>query len=157
IASGYLTMLEADMGNRQAAESSLGANRRFIDVAIRGLPPDSFGRVYLPEFLGSYGYPGTGFGYGTLALPFAAGDYETVHREALSSAKRLEQTKAPPQGELDKNRVLEMAYRTAALASYRLKDYATADTEIKRSLELRRSIPTRTTLDERDLGNQRVL
>jgi len=157
LASGYLTMLEADLGNRQAAESSLAANRRFIDVATRGLPPDSFGRVYLPEFLGSYGYPTTGLGYGTFASPFAAGDYETIHREALASAKRLEQTKAPPQGELDKNRVLETAYRTAALASYRLKDYATADAEIKRSLEFRRSIPTRTSLDERDEGNQRVL
>jgi tetratricopeptide (TPR) repeat protein len=58
---------------------------------------------------------------------------------------------------LDRNRVLEVAYRTAALASYRLKDYATADAEIKRSLEIRRAIPTRTTYEERDQGNQRVL
>src|SRR5215470_3883441 len=157
LASGYLTMLEADMGNRQAAESALAANRRFIDVATRGLPPDSFSRVYLPEFLGSYGYPTTGLRYGTFALPFAAGDYETIHREALASVKRLEQTKAPTQAELDKNRVLEVAYRTAALASYRLKDYAAAGVEIKRSLEIRRSIPKRTIFDERDEGNQRVL
>jgi len=157
LASGYLTMLEADLGNPPAAESALAGNRRFVEVATRGLPADSFGRVYLPEFLGSYGYPTTGFGYGSFALPFAAGDYETVHREALASVRRLEPVKAPPQAELDKNRVLEVAYRTAALASYRLKDYPTADAEIKRSLEIRRSIPTRTIYEERDQGNQRVL
>lgn len=157
LASGYLTMLEADSGNRPAAESALAANRRFIDLATRGLPADSFGRNYLSEFLGSYGYPTTGFGYGTYALPLAAGDYETVHKEALASIGRLEKIKAPPQAELDWKKALEAAYRTAALASYRLKDYGAADREIKRALEIRRDIPVRTSYEERDQGDERVL
>jgi tetratricopeptide (TPR) repeat protein len=157
LGSGYLTLLEADAGNRQAAESALAANRRFVDVATHDLPKGAFGRVYLPEFLGSYGYPTTGFGYGTYALPFAAGDYATVHTEALASIRRLEQANPPPQAERDRNIALEMAYRTAAVASYRLEDYATADAEIKRSLELRKVIPTRTLNDKRDRADQFVL
>jgi tetratricopeptide (TPR) repeat protein len=158
LAAGYITLLEADLGNRQAAEAALAANRRLIDLAIRGLPPESFGRSYLPEFLGYYGYPTTGMGYGAYALPFAAGDYETVRREARASARRLEQIKnAPPQQELDKNRALEVAYRTAADASYRLKDYAAAEVEIKRALDVRRAIPTRTLAEERDAGDQLML
>jgi hypothetical protein len=157
LASGYLTMIEADAGNRQAAESALATNRRFIDVATRNLAKDAFGRVYLPEFLGSYGYPTTGFGYGTYALPFAAGDYAAVHREALASVRRLEQAQPRPQGERDRNTALEMAYRTAAYASYRLKDYAGAEWEMKRSLELRKVIPTRTLNERRDEADQLIL
>ena len=155
--SGYLTMIEADSGNRQAAESALKENRRFVDLATRGLAADSFGRVYLPEFLGTYGYPTSPFGYGAMALPIATGDFETVHKEALASVRRLEQVKTPPQAELDRNKTLEMAYRTAAFASYRLKNYAEADAEIKRALELRRSIPARNLNEQRDEADQRVL
>ena len=157
LAAGYLTMIEADSGNRQAAESALKENRRFVELATRGLAADSFGRVLLPEFLGTYGYPTSPFGYGALALPFANGDFETVHKEALASVRRLEQVKTPPQAELDRNKTLEMAYRTAAYASYRLKNYGEADTEIKRALEVRKSIPARTLNEQRDEADQRVL
>jgi tetratricopeptide (TPR) repeat protein len=158
LTAGYVTMLEADSGNRQAAEAALAANRRFTELAVRGLPPGSFGRAFLPEFLDYYGYPTTGVGYGIYALPLAAGDYETVRREARASARRLEQIKnATPQQELDKNRALEVAYRTAAEASYRLKDYAAADADMKRALEIRRAIPTRTLVEERDAKVQLML
>jgi tetratricopeptide (TPR) repeat protein len=158
VAAGYLTMLEADLGNRQAAQAALAANRRLVEMAVRGLPADSFGGGYLPEFLGYYGFPTTGFGYGVYALPFTAGDNETVRREALASARRLEQIKnATTQENLDRNRALEVAYRTAAEASYRLKDYAAADVNIKRALEIRKSIPTRTLSEERDADDQLML
>jgi hypothetical protein len=112
----------------------------------------------LPELLGYYGYPTTGFGYGMLAPPFAARDYETVRKEARASIQRLEQIKnTPPSRTLDRNRTLEMAYRTAAEASYRLNDYATADAEIKRALEIRKGIPVRTLSEERDAGEQALL
>jgi len=64
---------------------------------------------------------------------------------------------ADAQRELDKNRLLEMAYRTAAEASYRLKDYTTADAEIKRALEIRRAIPKRNIFDERDASDALML
>jgi hypothetical protein len=88
--AGYRTMFEADLGNRQVAEASLADNRRFIEMAIRDLPPDSFGRGFIPEQTGYYGFPGSGFGYGGYALGFAAGDFETVrnwleHRSSGSS------------------------------------------------------------------------
>ncbi len=157
LAAGYLTMLEADSGDAQAA-ATLAANRRFIEMAIRGLPPDSFGRAYLPEFLGYYGFPTTGLGYGAYALPLATRDYETLRKEARVSARRLELIKiANPQQELSKNRALEVAYRTAAEASYRMNDYAAADAEIKKALEIRRAIPTRTPAEVRDADDQLML
>jgi tetratricopeptide (TPR) repeat protein len=158
LAAGYLAMIEADSGNRQAAETTLVANRRLTEMAVRGLSPDSFGRTYLPEFLGYYGFPTTGLGYGAYALPLAARDYETLRKEARASARRLEQIKnATPQQTLARNRALEVAYRTAAEASYRMDDYAAADAEIKKALEIRRVIPMRTLAEERDVDAQLML
>jgi tetratricopeptide (TPR) repeat protein len=158
LASGYLAMLEADSGNAPAAEAALAANRRFVDLAVRGLAPDSFARTYLPEFLGYYGYPTTGLGYGAYALPLAARDYETVRKEARASARRLEQIKnLNPQQELSRNRALEVAYRTSAVASYRLGDFAAADADIKKAQAIRRGIPTRTLAEERDADDQLML
>ena len=156
--AGYRAMLEADLGNRQAAEAALADNRRLIEIAVRDLPPDSFGRGFIPEQTGYYGFPGSGLGYGGYALPLAAGEYETLRNLARASARRIEQLKAADaQRELDKNRLLEMAYRTAAEASYRLKDYTTADAEIKRALEIRRAIPKRNLFDERDASDALML
>jgi tetratricopeptide (TPR) repeat protein len=128
-------------------------------MATRSLPADSFGRAYLPEFLGYYGYPTTGFGYGMYAIPFAARDYDSVRREARASAQRLEQIKntTPPSRTLDLNRSLEVAYRTAAEASYRLKDYSAADADIKRALEIHKNLPVRTPAEERDANDQIML
>jgi tetratricopeptide (TPR) repeat protein len=158
LAAGYLTMLEADSGNAQAAEAALSANRRFIDMAVRGLAPDSFGRAYLPDFLGYYGFPTTGIGYGAYALPLATRDFETVRKEARASIRRLEQIRnLNPQQELSRNRSLEVAYRTSAAASTRLGDYAAADADIKKALAIRRGIPTRTLAEERDADDQLTL
>jgi hypothetical protein len=52
---------------------------------------------------------------------------------------------------------LEMAYRTAADASYRLNDFPQADADIQRALALRKAIPTRTLGDQRDAGEQTAL
>jgi tetratricopeptide (TPR) repeat protein len=146
-------MLDADLGDRQGAEAALAANRRFIQMAIKGLPPDSFGRSFLPEFLGYYGY-GVSEGYGVFALPLASADYETVRKEARASAGRLEQLDAAnPDQKFNKNRTLAGAYRTAALASYRLGDYASADAEMKKAIEHGRSIPIRTPNDKRDANS----
>ena len=158
LAAGYLTMLEANSGNAPAAETALAANRKFIDLAVRGLGPDSFGRAYLPDFLGYYGYPTTGIGYGAYAPPLAARDYETVRKEARASARRLEQiTNLSPQQDLVRNRSLEIAYRTGAVASYRLGDYTAADADIKKALAIRQGIPTRTLAEERDASDQLML
>ncbi|TMH19804.1 MAG: hypothetical protein E6H64_11860, partial [Betaproteobacteria bacterium] len=102
--AGYRAMLEADLGNRQAAEAALADNRRLIEIAVRDLPRDSFGRGFIPEQTGYYGFPGSGLGYGGYALPLAAGEYETLRNLARASARRIEQLKAADaQRELDKN------------------------------------------------------
>ena len=75
------------------AEAALADNRRHIELAIRDLPADSFGRAFVPEFLGFYGFPGTGLGFGGYALPLAAGDYATVQSLARASIKRIDQLK----------------------------------------------------------------
>jgi len=158
ITAGYRAMFAADAGYRQVAEAALADNRRMIGLASGNLPADSFGRAFLPEFLGLYGFPGTGLGFGGYAVPLAAGDNETVRNMARASLKRIEQLKATdPQREIDKNRLLEMAYRTSAEASYRLKDYPAADADIKRAQEIRKSIPRRNLLDERDAADALIL
>jgi tetratricopeptide (TPR) repeat protein len=158
IASGYLAMLEADSGDVPATEAALAANRRFTDLAVRGLAAESFGAAYLPEFLGYYGYPTTGIGYGRFGLPLATRDYETLRREARASARRLEQIKnLTPQQELSRNRALEVAYRTSAVASYRLGDYPAADADVQKAQAIRRGLPTRTLAEERDADDQRML
>ena len=158
LTAGYLARLEADSGDRQAAATALASNQRFVALAIRSIPDNSFGRAYLPEFLGYYGYPGGGLGYGAYALLVADGDYEAVRRIAHASAKRLEQIKideAPEQQPRDA--ALDAAYRTAADASYRLQDYAAADADMHRALAVRKSIPVRTLGDQRDAGNEAAL
>jgi tetratricopeptide (TPR) repeat protein len=158
LSAGYITKLEADSGNRQAADAALKTNRRYAEMAISRVAPDSFGHTYIPEFLTYYGYPTTGFGYGAYAIPYSDEDYETLRKEARASVRRLEQiTNANASQALDRSRVLEVAYRTAALASYHLRDYAAADAEIKHALEIHKAIPTRVLFEEIDAADQVVL
>jgi hypothetical protein len=158
LASGYLTQLDADTGDRKGAEATLAANKRFVALAIRDLPVGAFGRAFAPEFLGYYGYPGNGLGYGALAIPAADGDYATVRTLARASAARLEQIRNPTAAQAQsRDTALELAYRAMADASYRLKDYAAADIVIQRALALRKTIPTRTLAEQRDAGMQAVL
>jgi tetratricopeptide (TPR) repeat protein len=160
-AAGYAAMFEADSGSRHTAEAALRANRRFSEIAVRGLSPDSFGGSFFPELLGYYGcftFVGISRGYGAYALPFGTDDQEAVRSLARASAKRLEQMKSPsPQRELDRIRTLDFAYRTAAEASYRLKDYAAADAEIKRGLELHEKVPKRNLFEKRDANEELML
>ena len=158
LTAGYLARLEADMGDRRAAAAAVASNQRFVALAIRDVPANSFGRAYLPEFLGYYGFPSSGMGYGAFALPVADGDYESVRKIAQASAARLEKIKTTfPSQEQARNAALEVAYRSAADASYRLKDYAAADADIQRALALRKLIPTRTLSDQRDASDQVTL
>jgi hypothetical protein len=149
--AGYLAGQEADAGNREAAADALQSNDRLIDVAIRDLPPDSYGRSILPERLRYYGFVITGVGYGAYGVPLAAGNWEELRKLAKASAQRLEQIKPPDADrELDRSRMLRLAYRAQAEASYRLKDYAAAEAEIGRARELGRKIPMRTLTEKRD-------
>jgi tetratricopeptide (TPR) repeat protein len=158
LTAGYLARFDADAGDRPAAAAALVSNQRFVALAIRTVPEGSFGRAFLPEFLGYYGFPTTGLGYGAYALPVADGDWEAVRRIAHASTARLEQIRnatAPQQQ--SRTAALEVAYRSAADASYRLNDYATADTDIQRALALRKVIPIRTLSDKRDASGQVML
>ena len=158
LTAGYLAKFDADAGDGPAAAAAFASNQRFVALAIHTVPDNSFGRAYLPEFLGNYGYPGYGFGYGAFALPIADGDFEVVRRIAHASAKRLEQIKIDNASQQDpRNAMLNLAYWTAADASYRLNDYAAADTDMQRALALRKLIPVRTLSDQRDAGNETAL
>jgi hypothetical protein len=158
LAAGYQARLEADASDHQAAAAALASNKRFVALAIRDMPSDSFGHAMLAEFLSYYGYPGFGLGYGAYALPFADGDSEAVRRMAHASAKRLEAIRIDeaPQQER-RSAMLDVAYWTAADASYRLKDYSAADADMQRALAVRKSIPVRTLSDQRDAGNEATL
>jgi hypothetical protein len=158
VTAGYLAGTEAAAGNRRAAEATLLANRRLTDMAVQGVPANSFGQAFSAELLIWYGYASTGLAYGAYAPAFAARDYETVRNLARASLKRIEPMKpSDASQELNKKRLAYAAHWTLAEASYNLRDYATADAEIKQALEIRQAIPTQNLFDERDLDNARVL
>ena len=158
LAAGYLARFDADAGNRQGAAAAMKSNQRFVALAVRGIPENSFGGVFLPEFLGRYGFPASGIGYGAFALPYADGDYEAVRRMARESIGRMEQLKdLPPTQQQPRNATLDLAYRTAADASYHLKDYVAADADIKRAGAFRKDLPVRTLGEKRDAGNEAIL
>ena len=158
LAAGYLARFDADAGDPTGAAAALESNRRFATLVVRDVPSGSFGSVFLPEFMTYWGFPGSGLAYGALAIPYAQGDYQTVRKMAQASAKRLEQLKDVDAAQnVSRNRALEVAYRTAADASYRLGDFPQADADIQRALALRKTIPTRTLNDRRDAGEQTTL
>ncbi|MGH8802887.1 MAG: hypothetical protein ACREX6_11410, partial [Casimicrobiaceae bacterium] len=158
IASGYLARLEADSGNDAAAAAALALNRKYVPLSMRDQPAGSFGRAFLPEYLGLYGYPTGGPGYGEFAIPYARGDFATVHRIGLASAKRMEAMRPPVAGAKDgRDRALEMAWRVAAEASWWLGDYARAEAEITHALGIRKTLPPRNLGEQRDAGDQLVI
>ena len=158
LAAGYKARLDADSGDEKAAKTSMATNLRFVDLALRDAPDGSFRRTYGNELLHHFGFPGSGFGYGAFAIPYADGDFATVRALAREAATPLEKLSGlSPSDDESRNAMLEMAYRTIADASYRLRDYAAADVAIKRALALRKGIPTRSIGDQRDAGIQATL
>ena len=157
LASGYVAQFEADTGNEKAAAAAVAQNRRYTDLATAGQPAGSFGHAYLPEFLGQVGYPfgGLGIGYAALAVPFASGDFATVHAMAIGVAKRLEAITPPQAGAKEsRDNALWVAWRMAAEASWWRRDFASAGNEIAKALEVRRQVPLRNIGDQR---NQNIL
>ncbi|HEX7327746.1 MAG TPA: hypothetical protein VF428_04315 [Casimicrobiaceae bacterium] len=151
ISSGYLARTDADSGDDASAAKSLALNRKFVALSVSSQPEGSFGRAFLPEYLGTFGYPTGGPGYGELAIVWANGDFASAHRIALASAASLASMSPPTKGAQDaRARALDMAWRTAAEASWWLHDYATAETEIAHSLELRKTLPPRNLGEQRD-------
>jgi tetratricopeptide (TPR) repeat protein len=158
LAAGYLARIDADAGDHAAAAAAVASNRRFAALVVRDVPAGAFGAAFLPEMMVYWGFPGNGLGYGAFAIPYAQGDYEMIRRLAHASAKRLEAINdvSPSQAQA-RTVALEVAYRTAADASYRLNDFAQADADIQRALALRKTIPTRTLGDQRDAGEQTAI
>ena len=153
LGAGALTALEAEMGNRQAAEAALADYGRLVEIATRDLAKDSYMRASIREV----GYFGIGM-VARYAIPAAAADYATVHNLAQSSLEHINALKPKdPLQELIKNRGLGFTYWTLADASYNLKDYAAADKEIKLAIDYGQRVPQRTLQDERDLYDLQIL
>ena len=83
--------------------------------------------------------------------------YAAVPKLAQASAARLESLAPGAVPAEQRDGSLERAYRFAADAAYRLKDYAGADADIHRALTVRERLPMRTLADRRDAGTQSVL
>jgi tetratricopeptide (TPR) repeat protein len=158
LSAGYKARLDADSGDHKAAEASMAANARLVALALRDVPEGSLQHTNGGEVLADFGFPGSGFGYGVFAIPYANGDFANIRSLARAATTRLEKlTGLTPSDEESRNAILEMAYRTIADASYRLHDYAAADVAIKRALELRGHLPIRTLAEKRDAGIQATL
>ena len=147
--AGGLAFLEADVGNPKAAEAGLAENARLLDIAVRGLPQDAFGRFLLREFAQQV------FGY---ALPMAAGDYQTVRAMAEAALARIKVRKTEDASqELNRTRLLAGAAYVLADACYRVQDYPAARRAIGEAIEYRQLIPRRTTQDARDANDEQIL
>ncbi|HEX8741006.1 MAG TPA: hypothetical protein VF925_12810, partial [Casimicrobiaceae bacterium] len=158
LASGYLARFDADNGDDASASKALAVNRKYVALSVSNQPEGSFGRAFLPEFLGYLGYPTGPIGYGEFAIPWANGDFATAHRMARESAKRLEAMKPPGPGAKDgRDRALDQTWRIAAEASWWMHDYKTAETEIEHSLELHKTLPSRNLGEQRDANYPVVL
>lgn len=150
--AGYLAQFEADSGHPRAAADAVAENHRYAAMATADQPAGSFGRAFLPDFLGQIGYsfPVLGAGYGRYAVPFAADDYAGVHAMATSLAKRLEPLAPPVTGAKEaRDSGLWMAWRLAAEASWWRRDFASAQREIAKALEARAKVPLRNVGDHR--------
>jgi tetratricopeptide (TPR) repeat protein len=153
IPAASLAALQADAGNREAALAALSEYKRLTETTIRPFPADSFMRSAIGEF-GVFGQ-GIGANFG---LPVAAADYATVRAMAQASIQRAEAFKpGNPLQELIRNRGLGATYAILADALYNLKEYAAADKAIKRTIELRHLVPTRTLQDKRDASDELIL
>jgi hypothetical protein len=107
-------------------------------MAVRGLPPNSFGGL-LPEFLGYYGFPTTGFGYGAYGPAFAAAITRLCAKRRARRCGVSADQNANPQQELRKSRSLRS--RIEPWPSFVLAgDYAAADAEIKKALAIRHEL-----------------
>jgi hypothetical protein len=153
IPAAGLAGLEADLGNRRAAEAAVAQYARLTGMAVRELPPDSFGRAAIQEF-------GV-FGLGILAryaLPLGAKDYPAVRDLAEAALPRGEALKPTNSAqELMKNGGLSGTYAVLADAFYNLKDYAAADKAIKQAIDHRRRLQKRTLQDELDASDELIL
>jgi tetratricopeptide (TPR) repeat protein len=150
--SGWFASGEADSGHERAAAAALAQNRRYTDMATTRLPAGSFGRGFLPEYLGTIG-PGIGLGvgYAVFAMPYATGDFATVHAMALAVANRLEPLTPPENGAKEgRDSALCLAWRTAAEASWWQRDFASAGREIDKALEACARVPLRSVGDRRN-------
>jgi hypothetical protein len=153
IASGALVGLEADSGNRQAAEAALADYMRFSEIAARELAPDSFARTAIREF----GIFGIGV-LATYAIPVAAADYPTVRRQAQAAVQRIDAMKpADPHQAMVKDRGIVATSLYLADACYNLKDYAAADKEIGRAIAASQHLPRRSLQEQRDATDVVIL
>jgi hypothetical protein len=148
-----LGALEADLGDRQAAQTDLATYARLIGIATRDLPADSFLRAALEQF----GPFGIGI-FARSAIPLSAGDYGTVRDLAQASLQRAQALKPKDAlQEFIKNAGLAGTYAVLADASYNLKDYAVADEQIKLAIDYRRRLPKRTLQDQLDANDDLIL
>jgi tetratricopeptide (TPR) repeat protein len=143
-----MAMGEADLGNRGLAEADLADYRRYVDVATRDLPPDSFSRLAFVNFTEFLSH----------AQLLADEDWKAVHDLTEARQKRIESMKPVDDGQKrTKNVLLLNAYREMAGASYRLKAIATAEAEITKAVDLRKVVPPRTLDERRDAMDDQIL
>jgi tetratricopeptide (TPR) repeat protein len=147
-ASGLMAMAEADAGNRQVAEADLADYRRYRDLATRDQSPEAFSRNVFLGFTDFMSH----------ALLVADGDWKTMHELTAARLLRVEPLKPADDGQArTKNQILLNAYRELALASYRLRAYAAAESEIGKAIGYRKLVPAQTLDEQRDAMDDQIL
>jgi tetratricopeptide (TPR) repeat protein len=146
--SGSMAMGEADLGNRRQAEADLADYRRYLDMATRSLPPDSFSRLAFANFAEFLSH----------AQLLADENWKVVHDLTEARLTHIEAMKPGDDGQKRTKNVLSLnAHREMALASYRLQAMATAQAEITAAVDLRKIVPPRTLDERRDAMDDQIL
>ena len=133
--AGRLALLEADRGNRKAAEEAIVENRRLVDWLVANAPAGSFSRAL----------QATGVDAWRVALSQILGDDQRALDLGRTIVPRIEQLKPEDADQLRiKNIYLRFVLIAMSDSAYALKDYATAERLMTRVLEVRKQEPIRT-------------
>ena len=128
----HIARIETDLGSHEAARAALAESRRLLEFSYREAPEGSFRRGNLSTLADA----------NEAGVAFGRGDFVAARDRALDVARRLEalKTQTPPQARARAEN-LSGALELAGLASYMLRDYATAESLARRAIETGKDTP----------------
>ena len=146
--AGRLAFVESLRGNPRQAEEALAAQQRFREWTDSRLPEASFQRALGPL---------TGDFWRVIAAR-AAGDNARAVEVGRSFTQRVEQIKPATEAEHQfQMAVLLNAYAPMAHAAYAMRDYATVDRVMRRSLQLRKELSDLSLEGQREVSVEQAL
>jgi len=144
----FVALFADDTGNPREAENARALQRKMLDIALKGVPEDSFERHAAPLRIELFG----------VSPLFSEGDDRAAREVAEKRLARVEGLKpANPGQERAKNLLLLYVHRQLAYISYRLHDYMRAEAEPAQADQYLKRVPPRSLREQRDASDQRMV